>query len=174
MTKRLLDMPHILQAENSNYLQLLRKVGYLFSDSPSHPPTSTSKDKFQLPNSATPTQPLLYIIFTFSTLLPRPKIPSFWQRGSKCLLKNLVQNIQEYSNLWEFTPKSILHNMRRSVCPSMISNDTNPLQLARDGLTFLSPLISVFILNSAICRILEAPFKINDEVKYLNYLKLFL
>lgn len=122
MAKRLFDMPHILQAENSNYLWLLRKVGYLFSDSPSPPPPSASKDKFQLPNPATPAQPLLYIIFTFSTSFSRPKIPSFWHWDPNYLLNNLVQNIQEYSNLWEFTPKSVLHNIR-SVCPSLRSND---------------------------------------------------
>lgn len=115
MVKRPLDMPLILQAENSSYLGLLKKLGYLFSDSPGPPPTSSSKDKFQLLNPATPAQPLLYIIFTFPTSFSRPKIPSFLQWGPKYLLNDLVQNTREHSNLWEFTPKSVLHNIR-SVC----------------------------------------------------------
>lgn len=167
-------MPLILCRQRIPILNPITEKGYLFSESPIPPPTSTSKDKFQPPNPATPAQPLLHVIFTFPTSFSRPKIPSFWQWGPKYLLSELVQNIQEYSNLWEFTPKSVLHNMRRSVCPSLRSNDTDSLQLAWDELTFLSPLISVFILNSATCRILEAPYKTNDEVKYLNYLKLFL
>lgn len=126
----LIYLSDILKAENSKYLWLLIKVGYLISDSPNPPPRLNSKDKFQLPKPSTPAQPLLCLYLPYSICKARNSRFST-VRTQGIFYTSLVQNSPEQSykitQIREFTSKRMQYNVRRSVHASVSNDSLNPI-----------------------------------------------